>query len=101
MLDINTFRTVFENTHLVFMNICLVSDNKMPLGKRNNKPLKGQWFILGGRILKNVSTYISVGVIHALENPGKAQLELIEVQSGSYLGVDGIVRFEDLYGRSK
>ena len=49
---------------------------------------------------ENESTYIPVGVVHALENPGKAELELIEVQSGSYLGEDDIVRFEDVYGRS-
>ena len=48
---------------------------------------------------ENESTYIPVGVIHALENPGKVELELIEVQSGSYLGEDDIVRFEDVYGR--
>ena len=48
---------------------------------------------------ENESTYIPVGVVHALENPGKVKLELIEVQSGSYLGEDDIVRFEDLYGR--
>jgi mannose-1-phosphate guanylyltransferase len=48
---------------------------------------------------ENQSTYISVDQIHALENPGKIPLELIEVQSGSYLGEDDIVRFEDRYGR--
>jgi len=48
---------------------------------------------------ENESTYIPVGVVHALENPGKVELELIEVQSGSYLGEDDIVRLEDLYGR--
>jgi mannose-1-phosphate guanylyltransferase len=48
---------------------------------------------------ENESTYIPVGVIHALENPGKVPLEMIEVQSGSYLGEDDIVRFEDIYGR--
>jgi mannose-1-phosphate guanylyltransferase len=48
---------------------------------------------------ENQSTYIPVGQIHALENPGKIPLELIEVQSGSYLGEDDIVRFEDRYGR--
>lgn len=50
-------------------------------------------------LTENQSTYIPVGVIHALENPGKLPLELIEVQSGSYLGEDDIVRFEDKYGR--
>ena len=49
---------------------------------------------------ENESTYIPIGVIHALENPGKVDLELIEVQSGSYLGEDDIVRFDDRYGRS-
>ena len=51
-------------------------------------------------LAENESTYIPVGVIHALKNPGKTPLELIEVQSGSYLGEDDIVRFEDLYGRT-
>jgi len=49
---------------------------------------------------ENQSTYIPLGVKHRLENPGKVPLELIEVQSGSYLGEDDIVRFEDVYGRS-
>tara|TARA_B110000483_G_scaffold99364_1_gene121838 strand:+ start:2113 stop:3522 length:1410 start_codon:yes stop_codon:yes gene_type:complete len=49
---------------------------------------------------ENESTYIPIGVIHALENPGKVELELIEVQTGSYLGEDDIVRFEDVYGRA-
>ncbi len=48
----------------------------------------------------NESTYIPLGVVHALENPGKEPLEIIEVQSGSYLGEDDIVRFEDMYGRA-
>jgi mannose-1-phosphate guanylyltransferase len=48
---------------------------------------------------ENESTYIPLGVIHALENPGEVPLEMIEVQSGSYLGEDDIVRFEDIYGR--
>ena len=50
---------------------------------------------------ENQSTYIPLGEVHALENPGKIPLELIEVQSGSYLGEDDIVRFEDRYGRSQ
>ena len=45
-------------------------------------------------LTENESTYIPVGVVHALENPGKIPLELIEVQSGAYLGEDDIVRFE-------
>ena len=50
---------------------------------------------------ENESTYIPIGTIHALENPGKVKLELIEVQSGRYRGEDDIVRFEDRYGRLK
>ena len=68
------------------------------------------WIVVSGTALvtngdkdilltENQSTYIPIGVIHALENPGKVDLELIEVQSGSYLGEDDIVRFEDKYGR--
>ncbi|MFM7274888.1 MAG: cupin domain-containing protein, partial [Gammaproteobacteria bacterium] len=47
------------------------------------------------------STYIPIGSKHRLSNPGKIPLELIEVQTGSYLGEDDIVRFEDVYGRTK
>ncbi len=49
---------------------------------------------------ENESTYIPIGVTHRLENPGKLPLEIIEVQSGAYLGEDDIVRFEDDYGRT-
>jgi mannose-1-phosphate guanylyltransferase/mannose-6-phosphate isomerase len=48
---------------------------------------------------ENQSTYIPLGEVHRLENPGKIPLEIIEVQSGSYLGEDDIIRFEDNYGR--
>jgi mannose-1-phosphate guanylyltransferase / mannose-6-phosphate isomerase len=68
------------------------------------------WIVVSGTALvtkgdeqvlltENQSTYIPLGVKHRLENPGKTNLELIEVQSGSYLGEDDIVRFEDSYGR--
>ncbi len=49
---------------------------------------------------ENQSTYIPIGVKHRLENPGKTDLEMIEVQSGGYLGEDDIVRFDDTYGRN-
>ncbi|MEY3251534.1 MAG: hypothetical protein RL227_507 [Pseudomonadota bacterium] len=51
-------------------------------------------------LAENQSTYIPLGEKHRLRNPGKVPLELIEVQSGSYLGEDDIVRFEDTYGRT-
>ena len=70
------------------------------------------WIVVSGTALvtkgeeistltENQSTYIPLGVKHRLENPGTTNLELIEVQSGSYLGEDDIVRFEDAYGRTK
>lgn len=60
------------------------------------KVTKGEETIL---LTENESVYIPLGTTHSLENPGKIPLELIEVQSGSYLGEDDIVRFEDVYGR--
>ncbi|BCG64086.1 MAG: mannose-1-phosphate guanylyltransferasemannose-6-phosphate isomerase [Methyloprofundus sp.] len=57
---------------------------------------KGEEQIL---LSENESTYIPLGVVHCLENPGVIPLEMVEVQSGSYLGEDDIVRFEDKYGR--
>ena len=58
---------------------------------------RGEEIIL---LSENESTYIPIGTRHRLENPGKLPLEIIEVQSGAYLGEDDIVRFEDTYGRS-
>jgi mannose-1-phosphate guanylyltransferase/mannose-6-phosphate isomerase len=52
-------------------------------------------------LTENQSTYIPLGEVHRLANPGSIPLEIIEVQSGSYLGEDDIVRFEDTYGRAK
>jgi mannose-1-phosphate guanylyltransferase/mannose-6-phosphate isomerase len=51
-------------------------------------------------LTENQSTYIPLGAVHRLANPGSIPLEIIEVQSGSYLGEDDIVRFEDTYGRA-
>ena len=56
----------------------------------------GQERILG----ENMSSYIPLGAKHRLVNPGHIDLEIIEIQSGSYLGEDDIVRFEDNYGRN-
>ncbi len=81
---------------------------KLSLQKHNYRA--EHWVVVSGtaRVTKdkevfdleeNQSTYIPLGAIHSLENPGKEKLELIEVQSGSYLGEDDIVRFDDIYGR--
>ena len=53
MLDVQTFKTVVENTPLVSIDLYLVCDGQVLLGKRNNDPLKGEWFTPGGRIYKN------------------------------------------------
>ena len=53
MLDTKTFKTVIENTPLVSIDLCLVCDGQVLLGKRANEPLKGEWFTPGGRIHKN------------------------------------------------
>ncbi len=66
------------------------------VAKGTAKVTRGEEVIL---VSENESTYIPLGVKHRLENPGAIPLELIEVQSGSYLGEDDIVRFDDEYGR--
>ena len=53
MLDVQTFKAVIENTPLVSIDLCLICNDKILLGKRSNKPLKGIWFTPGGRIHKN------------------------------------------------
>ena len=53
MLDAQTFKTVIENAPLVSIDICLVCNGRVLLGKRTNEPLKGEWFTPGGRIHKN------------------------------------------------
>ncbi|WP_419686300.1 mannose-1-phosphate guanylyltransferase/mannose-6-phosphate isomerase [Burkholderia theae] len=66
--------------------------------------VKGTAMVTNGNkeiiLTENQSTYIPLGETHRLKNPGKIPLELIEVQSGAYLGEDDIVRFEDTYGRA-
>ena len=68
------------------------------------------WIVVKGRakvevankieyLTENQSTYIPLGAKHRLSNPGKIPLVIIEIQSGSYVGEDDIVRFEDVYGR--
>ncbi len=81
---------------------------KLSLQKHNHR--SEHWVIVKGTakvtkgeesflLTENESVYIPLGIVHALENPGKIMLEIIEVQTGSYLGEDDIIRLEDLYGR--
>ena len=51
-------------------------------------------------VTENQSVYIPLGAVHRMENPGKVPMVLIEVQTGSYLGEDDIVRYEDIYARN-
>ena len=64
--------------------------------KGTAKVTRGEEIIL---LSENQSTYIPIGTKHRLENPGHTPLEIIEVQSGEYLGEDDIVRFDDVYNR--
>jgi mannose-1-phosphate guanylyltransferase len=81
------------------------------LGVRMHHQRAEYWVVVSGTakitngdktflLSKNESTYIPLSTIHALKNPGEVPLEIIEVQSGSYLGGYDIVRFEDRYGRA-
>ena len=89
---------------------CIVVNPGQKLSLQMHHHRAEHWIVVSGTakihkgsesflISENESVYIPLGETHALENPGKVPLELIEVQSGSYLGEDDIVRFEDLYGR--
>ncbi|MEN8426841.1 mannose-1-phosphate guanylyltransferase/mannose-6-phosphate isomerase [Acinetobacter schindleri] len=89
---------------------CIVVNPGQKLSLQMHHHRAEHWIIVNGTakvrkgdetiiLTENQSIYIPLGETHALENPGKVPLELIEVQSGSYLGEDDIVRFEDVYGR--
>jgi len=83
MLDAQTFKTVVENAPLVSIDLCLVCDGQLLLGKRTNEPLKGQWFTPGGRIYKNETWQ------HALLRIIKAELGLcdVSVENFSLMGI--------------
>ncbi len=70
------------------------------LSVRDDEPVDSLLeYVLVLLLTDNESVYLPLGVTHSLENPGKIPLEIIEVQTGSYLGEDDIVRLEELYGR--
>lgn len=83
MLDEKTFKTITENTPLVSIDLCLVCDGQILLGKRTNEPLKGEWFTPGGRIYKNETWQ------DALRRIAKAELGLsgIVVKEFELMGV--------------
>ena len=88
--------------------ICVKPGARLSLQKHHHRA--EHWIVVSGTaevtcddkvmlLTENQSTYIPLGAVHRLANPGKVPLEIIEVQSGAYLGEDDIVRFEDNYGR--
>jgi colanic acid biosynthesis protein WcaH len=79
MLDAHTFRSVVENTPLVSIDLCLVNDGQVLLGRRTNEPLKGEWFTPGGRIHKNETWQ------HALLRIFKAELGLAHIAVEEFL----------------
>lgn len=90
--------------------ICVQPGERLSLQKHHHRA--EHWVVVRGTALvtcgdkevlltENQSTFIPLGVVHRLENPGKVELEIIEVQSGSYLGEDDIVRYDDVYGRKE
>jgi colanic acid biosynthesis protein WcaH len=82
-VDKLTFKTVIENTPLVSIDLCLVCEGQILLGKRNNEPLKGKWFTPGGRIYKNETWQ------HALLRITKTELGLpgLAVESFTLMGI--------------
>ena len=83
MLESRSVEVIVENALLVSIDLCLVSDSKILLGKRNNEPLKGNWFTPGGRIHKNESWQ------HALRRIGEVEVGLrgILIEDSSLMGV--------------
>ena len=105
-----SFEVIQEGNKYTIKKIIVKPGGKLSLQSHNHR--SEHWVIVSGtahveingktsKLSKNESTYIPIGSKHRLTNPKKEPLILIEVQSGSYLGEDDIIRFEDNYGRIK
>lgn len=103
-----SYESVDEGARYKVKRITVLPGAKLSLQKHHHRA--EHWVVVNGTALvtkdqekvllsENQSTYIPLGAVHRLENPGKLPLNLIEVQSGSYLEEDDIVRLEDVYGR--
>jgi len=103
-----TYRSIHAGDRVQVKHIMVKPGAKLSLQKHHHRA--EHWVIVAGTarvtrdndesiLYEDQSTYIPMGTVHRLENPGKIPLHLIEVQSGSYLGEDDIVRIEDTYGR--
>ena len=106
----NQFAPLINSKSLLALTIERVKNLGSPICITNEEHRAEHWIVVKGTakltnsdeiflLNENQSTYIPLGVTHRLANPGTIPLEIIEVQSGSYLGEDDIVRFEDNYGR--
>jgi mannose-1-phosphate guanylyltransferase/mannose-1-phosphate guanylyltransferase/mannose-6-phosphate isomerase len=102
------YDSVDQGERFQVKRITVLPGQKLSLQKHHHRAehwivVKGTAMITNGdqqiMLSENQSTYIPLGTLHQLENPGVIPLELVEVQSGTYLGEDDIVRFEDIYGR--
>lgn len=103
-----SYEGVDEGTRYQVKNITVKPGQKLSVQMHHHRA--EHWIVVSGTanitigettqlVSENQSVYIPLGEVHALENPGKIPLELIEVQTGSYLGEDDIIRFTDRYGR--
>jgi mannose-1-phosphate guanylyltransferase/mannose-6-phosphate isomerase len=103
------YESIDASSRYQVKRICVKPGGKLSLQMHHHRA--EHWVVVSGTALvevdgkeimlsENESAYIPIGAKHRLMNPGKLSLELIEVQSGSYLGEDDIVRFEDVYGRT-
>jgi len=103
------YESVAYGSRFQTKRICVKPGAKLSLQMHHHRA--EHWIIVQGTAIvtrdddsfmlsENESTYIPIGSTHRLENPGNIPLELIEVQSGTYLGEDDIVRFDDVYGRA-
>ena len=103
-----SYQTTDSGSRFQVKRLIVKPGQKLSLQKHHHRA--EHWIVVQGTAIvtrddevttlyENQSTYIPMGVVHRLENPGKVPLHIIEVQSGGYLGEDDIVRFEDTYGR--
>src|SRR6266852_2058786 len=97
-----SFRSIHSGDRVQVKHIMVKPGAKLSLQMHHHRA--EHWVVVRGNeeivLYEDQSTYIPLGTPHRLENPGKIPLHVIEVQSGSYLGEDDIVRFDDTYGRN-
>lgn len=104
-----SYETIASGSRFQVKRIVVTPGGRLSLQKHHHRA--EHWVVVQGTaqvtrddqqmlLTENESTYLPLGSVHRLENPGKFDLVLIEVQSGGYLGEDDIVRFDDVYGRA-